>query len=196
MFPVHCQWRGAQWALPDQERSHPMSEHTHPTPEHAESRVPLPGSERPTAARIQNTLGPANPAHRIEVTVILRRQEPLPETATEPTQPAQPLTREELAARHGASDADLSLATETFTRLGADVVEADPASRRIRLAGTVEVLSRIFGTSLEEVTSSGSHGHDVTHRHRTGGLKIPAELDGIVTAVLGLDDRPQARAQF
>ncbi|TDT85961.1 kumamolisin [Arthrobacter sp. AG258] len=170
-----------------------MSEHTNPTPEHAESRVPLPGSERPAAARIQNTLGPANPAHRIEVTVILRRQEPLPEASTEP---AQPLTREELAARHGASDADLSLATETFTRLGADVVEADAASRRIRLAGTVEVLSRIFGTSLEEVTSSGPHGHDVTHRHRTGGLEIPAELDGVVTAVLGLDDRPQARAQF
>ncbi|MDQ0800055.1 S53 family peptidase [Arthrobacter sp. SLBN-112] len=170
-----------------------MSEHTNTTPEHAESRVPLPGSERATAARIQNTLGPANPAHRIEVTVILRRQEPLPETPTEPT---APLTREELAARHGASDEDLRLATETFTRLGADVVEADPASRRIRLAGTVEVLSRIFGTSLEEVTSSGPHGHDVTHRHRTGGLQIPAELDGVVTAVLGLDDRPQARAQF
>lgn len=170
-----------------------MSEHTNTTPEHAENRVPLPGSERATAARIQNTLGPANPAHRIEVTVILRRQEPLPETSTEPS---APLTREELAARHGASAADLSLATETFTRLGADVVEADPASRRIRLAGTVEVLSRIFGTSLEEVTSSGPHGHDITHRHRTGGLQIPAELDGVVTAVLGLDDRPQARAQF
>ncbi|MGO4234669.1 S53 family peptidase [Pseudarthrobacter sp. YAF2] len=170
-----------------------MSEHTNTTPEHAESRVPLPGSERPTAARIQDTLGPANPAHRIEVTVILRRQEPLPETSTEA---AAPLTREELAARHGASDEDLRLATETFTRLGADVVEADPASRRIRLAGTVEGLSRIFGTSLEEVTSSGPHGHDVTHRHRTGGLQIPAELDGVVTAVLGLDDRPQARAQF
>jgi kumamolisin len=27
-------------------------------------------------------------------------------------------------------------------------------------------------------------------------LEIPAELEGIVTAVLGLDDRPQARAQF
>ncbi|WP_285247141.1 S53 family peptidase [Pseudarthrobacter sp. efr-133-R2A-89] len=170
-----------------------MSEHTNPTPEHAESRVPLPGSDRPTAARIQNTLGPVNPAHRIEVTVILRRQEALPETSTEA---AKPLTRDELAARHGASDADLTLATETFNRLGAEVVEADAASRRIRLAGTVEVLSRIFGTSLEEVTSSGPHGHDVTHRHRTGGLEIPAELDGVVTAVLGLDDRPQARAQF
>ena len=167
-----------------------MSEPTNPTPDHSERTVPLPGSERPAAARIQNTLGPANPAHRIEVTVILRRLEPLPETA------AEPLTRNELAARHGASDADLSLATETFTRLGADVIEADAASRRIRLGGTVEVLSRIFGTTLEEVTSSGPHGHDVTHRHRTGGLEVPAELDGIVTAVLGLDDRPQARAQF
>lgn len=170
-----------------------MSEQTNTTPGPGENRVPLPGSERPAAARIQSILGPANPAHRIEVTVILRRQEPLPETTEVP---ATPLTREELAARHGASDQDLRLATETFTRLGADVVEADPASRRIRLAGTVEVLSRIFGTSLEEVTSSGPHGHDVTHRHRTGGLEIPAELDGVVTAVLGLDDRPQARAQF
>ena len=33
----------------------------------------------------------------------------------------------------------------------------------------------------------------VTHRHRTGGLSVPTSLSGIVTAVLGLDDRPQAR---
>ncbi len=31
---------------------------------------------------------------------------------------------------------------------------------------------------------------------RTGPLKIPAELDQIVTAVLGLDDRPQAKPHF
>jgi kumamolisin len=36
----------------------------------------------------------------------------------------------------------------------------------------------------------------VTHRYRSGGLSVPAELSGIVTAVLGLDDRPQARPQF
>ena len=167
-----------------------MSEHPNATPEQAERSVPLPGSDRPTAARIQSVLGPADPSHRIQVTVILRRREPLSEP------PTQFLTREELAAQHGASDQDLRLATDTFTRLGAEVVDADAASRRIRLAGTVEQLSRIFGTSLEEVTSSGPHGHDVTHRHRTGGLQVPAELDGVVTAVLGLDDRPQARTQF
>ncbi|WP_427135254.1 S53 family peptidase [Pseudarthrobacter sp. S9] len=160
------------------------------TPNPADGSVPLAGSERPAAARIQATHGPVDPSRRIEVTVILRRKEPLTET------PAEPISRDELAARHGASSGDLRLATDTFTRLGADIIEADPASRRLRLAGTVEELSRIFGTRLEEVTSSGPHGHDITHRHRTGGLQIPAELDGIVTAVLGLDDRPQARAQF
>ncbi|MET3719136.1 MULTISPECIES: S53 family peptidase [unclassified Arthrobacter] len=160
------------------------------TPNSAERSVPLAGSERPAAARIQATHGPVNPSRRIEVTVILRRQEPLTEM------PAGPMSSDELGARHGASNGDVHLATETFTRLGAEILEADPASRRLRLAGTVEELSRIFGTSLEEVTSSGPHGHDITHRHRTGGLQIPAELEGIVTAVLGLDDRPQARAQF
>jgi kumamolisin len=106
------------------------------------------------------------------------------------------MSRDELGARHGASAEDLDLAADTFTQLGAEVLEADPASRRVRLTGTVEQLTRIFGTSLEEVSSSGPHGRDVTHRHRTGSLQIPAELDGIVTAVLGLDDRPQARAHF
>lgn len=164
-----------------------MSEQSNTTPDHAAGTVPLAGSERPAAERIQATHGPVDPSRRIEVTVILRRQEPLTET------PAEPMSREELAARHGASAEDLQLATDTFTRLGSEVLDADPVSRRLRLAGTVEKLSRIFGTSLEEVTSSGPHGHHITHRHRTGGLQVPAELDGIITAVLGLDDRPQAR---
>ena len=167
-----------------------MSEHSNTTSRPAVGSVPLPGSERPPAERIQAAHGPADPSRRIEVTVILRRREPLTQM------PAEPMSREELAAGHGAAAADLRLATDTFTRLGAEILDADPAARRLRLAGTVELLSRIFGTSLEEVTSSGPHGHDVTHRHRTGSLTIPAELEGIVTAVLGLDDRPQARAQF
>jgi kumamolisin len=47
------------------------------------------------------------------------------------------------------------------------------------------------------VTSPHPDGSgDVEHRYRTGALSIPARLSGIVTAVLGLDDRPQARPQF
>src|SRR5579875_3533993 len=39
-------------------------------------------------------------------------------------------------------------------------------------------------------------GRQVFHRYRSGGLRVPAELDGIVLAVLGLDNRPQARPQL
>jgi kumamolisin len=47
------------------------------------------------------------------------------------------------------------------------------------------------------VTSPHPDGSgNVQHRYRTGSLSVPARLSGIVTAVLGLDDRPQARAQF
>jgi kumamolisin len=167
-----------------------MTDQPTPDPTDSEPSVVLQGSERAPAPGL-TAARPADPAERIEVTVVLRRKAPLPEQPT-----AAPLGSAVLAARHGASDADLELATTTFTRLGAEVVEADAASRRLRLAGTVEQLSRIFGTSLESVESAGPHGHAVHHRHRTGSLRIPASLDGVVTAVLGLDDRPQARAQF
>ncbi|BCT74421.1 kumamolisin [Sinomonas cyclohexanicum] len=164
---------------------------TDPTksPDATEPSIPLAGSERPPAPGLR-AAKPADPSERIEVTVVLRRKAPLPE------QPSAHLTHEALAEGHGAADADLRLATETFTRLGAEVIESDAASRRLRLAGTVGTLSRIFGTSLDSATSTGPGGEAVSHRHRTGGLSVPASLDGVVTAVLGLDNRPQARPQF
>ncbi len=109
---------------------------------------------------------------------------------------AAPLTREELARRSGADPDDVDLVTRTLTGLGLEVIEVDPAGRRVRVAGPVDLLSRVFGTSLEQVSSTGPAGEEVTHRHRTGGLSVPGVLDGVVTAVLGLDDRPQSRAQF
>jgi len=54
-----------------------------------------------------------------------------------------------------------------------------------------------FGTTLTAVTSPQPDGTgDVEHRYRTGSLSVPARLSGIITAVLGLDDRPQARPHF
>jgi kumamolisin len=106
------------------------------------------------------------------------------------------LTREQLAERFGAAPDDVKLAETTFTDLGLTIVSSDAASRRIRISGSISTVSRVFGTSLESVSSETEAGVAVAHRHRTGGLSIPAALDGVVTAVLGLDDRPQARAQF
>jgi kumamolisin len=57
-------------------------------------------------------------------------------------------------------------------------------------------MAAAFGTQLQQVTSRAPGGGSATHRQRTGPLHLPTVLDGVVTAVLGLDNRPQARAQF
>jgi kumamolisin len=59
----------------------------------------------------------------------------------------------------------------------------------------VGALARAFGTELSLVTSTGPAGQPVTHRYRRGSLQVPADLDGVIVAVLGLDNRPQARSQ-
>ena len=102
------------------------------------------------------------------------------------------MPRGDFGRLYGADAADVELLTRTVAGLGARVVEVDQASRRVRLSGTVAVLSRMFGSSLELVTAPAPSGTPAIFRQRTGGLSVPAALDGVVTAVLGLDDRPQA----
>ncbi len=80
---------------------------------------------------------------------------------------------------------------------GLTVTETHLASRRLKVSGTIAAMQSAFGTTLTAVASPHPDGSgDVQHRYRTGSLSVPAQLSGIITAVLGLDDRPQARPQF
>jgi kumamolisin len=135
-----------------------------------------------------------NPSETIDVTVVLRRRSPLPSDEERDDEGA--LSRAEFASRYGADDADADLVSTTLTGLGLTVSSVDLASRRVRVSGDVATISRVFGVDVTAVTSRTSGGTQVQHRHRTGQLSIPANLDGVVTAVLGIDDRPQSRAQF
>jgi kumamolisin len=151
---------------------------------------PLPGSEREpvqSRGRAGAAPGEVDPDANIEVTVVLRRRGNVPESAL-----TSPHSHEDLLARYGADPADVDLVTSTLTDLGAQVVDIDAADRHLRVAGPVGVLTRIFGTELRPAVSVDSNGSEVSHRARSGGLSVPAPLDGVVTAVLGLDDRPQA----
>ncbi len=172
-----------------------MSENTEPqqTPSEASGeagRAPLPGSER-TAAQGLSGARPLDSDATVEATVILRRKAPVGEDAL-----AHPMPRGEFDERYGADPADLHRAVETLSRLGATIVDSSAPQRRIRISGPASVMSSIFGTTLSQAESDGPDGTRVTHRHRTGGLSVPAELDGVVVAVLGLDNRPQARSMF
>ena len=160
----------------------------------AHSFVPLPGSERGSLPQSQ-ALGTVDESRQIEVTLVTRRRAALPRDLVEG--PAT-LTPEQFAEQHGTDPADLELITTVLAGHGLQVTGADPGARRVKVRGTIAALSATFGATLRLVRSPDlvAGQHLVEHRYREGGLRIPAELDGIVLAVLGLDDRPQARAQF
>ena len=160
-----------------------------PTPEF----VLLPGSERAPLADAVATDTPLDGSERIQVTLITRRRAELPPGLIHG---GMALTRDELAARHGTHPDDLDLIRVVMTSYGLDVTGADAASRRVQVTGTVAELASLFGAQLTSVFSRHPCGGSVIHRYRTGPLWLPAALGGAVTAVLGLDNRPQARPHY
>jgi kumamolisin len=159
--------------------------------------VPLPGSDRPPARGVQPASVGAGSDVTAEATVVVRRRQNLEAEDTL----GGAMDAATFAENYGADPADIALTEQTLSDLGLTIDSSDAASRRIRVSGPIDTVARVFGTSLDTVTSEavgndGSSGAEVTHRHRTGDLSIPRALDGVVVAVLGLDTRPQARAQF
>ncbi len=154
------------------------------------SFVPLPGSDRQPVPGARPA-GPADPTERIELTLVTRRVASLPGRSVL-------LSREELRSSYGGSPADHDLVADVLTDLdpAIEITGSDPGSRRMTVAGPAGVLADVFGAELSMVTSPGPDGAPVTYRHRTGALRLPAALDGIVIAVLGLDNRPQAAPRF
>lgn len=118
----------------------------------------------------------------VRATLVLRRR-----SDTEPD-PTTRLDRVGFAERYGAHPADVSVVTDTMEGLGLRVLGSDAASRRVRVEGRAEDVERAFSTALSRGAGSGS-------RTRTGGLEIPSPLTGVITAVLGLEDRQLARTR-
>jgi kumamolisin len=163
-----------------------MPEQTHPL-------VQLAGSERAPLASA-TPAGQLDTSERAELTLVLRRRAAIPAGIVEG--PAV-LTSDQLAEQYGADPADVDLVRRTLTGLGLEITAVHPASRRIKVTGTLGQLSSVFGAELRQVSSPAPKGDGtVTHRYREGPLFVPAPLDGVVLAVLGLDDRPQARPHF
>lgn len=157
--------------------------------------VPLPGSERPSAEGVRPAAIALDAGGTVTVTVIVRRKS----VAAKPDALAPHSTPAEFTRAYGADPADIALVADTMTRMGLTIRDTDLASRRVHVSGPTSRVCETFGTTLAAVTSTVPGGvvtERREHRHRTGGLSIPRALDGIVTAVLGLDDRPQARSQF
>jgi kumamolisin len=152
-------------------------------------RVPIPGSARDQLSGAE-VLGPVDPASTISATVLLRRRAELDDALV--TGPDF-LTPEQLAERFGATEEDVRQVREVLVAAGLTITDVHAGSRRVAVSGPAQAVNAVFGTELTRTRGAGS---TVEHRTRTGELSVPAALAGIVTAVLGLDERPQARTQF
>jgi kumamolisin len=156
--------------------------------------VPLSGSERSELAGATPATRPLDGGEVITVTVMLRRRAQVPGALVAGP---ETVSTAELGEAYGADPRDAQLVADVLGEYGLTVTERQLASRRLKVSGSVADLSRAFGTELSAVTSAHPDGSGhVQHRYRTGGLSVPAQLSGIIIAVLGLDDRPQARPQF
>jgi kumamolisin len=151
---------------------------------------PIPGSQRARPA--VEDIGPANPTERTSVTILVRpASAPRPEAFSSSLSERRYLNREELAKARGARSEDLA-AVERFAHAAGLIVQKTDAMRRsVIVEGTVAQLSAAFGTELRRYGTSGGE-----YRGRSGALSVPAGLEGIITGVLGLDERPQARTHF
>lgn len=155
------------------------------------SLVPLSGSERmaiPDARRVDEV----DDAQQIDITLILKRREEIPRSLVEGS---DTVSGTQLAERYGANPDDIDLICRTAQDRGLTVVKADQASRRVEIAGPLGRLRTVVDPGrLTWVKSTDPiTGKATEHRQREGTLRILPEWKGIVSAVLGFDDRPQAR---
>jgi kumamolisin len=153
------------------------------------------GSERKPVEGAKKT-GPASADERLEVSVLLRQSATAAlqdriERLNKGDTSLAPLTREAFAANHGASKADITAVQNFAAQHHLTVVSSSAPRRTVVLSGTVANFQDAFGVTLENYEHA-----EGSYRGREGVITLPPELKDVVQAVMGLDNRPQARAHF
>jgi kumamolisin len=159
------------------------------------ARHPLKGSERQPLPGAKS-VGKADPAERLEVSVLLRRRsgtaltEHVKKLASREKSDRH-LSREEFERQFGADNADMAAVKKFAGAQGLAVVQEHAGRRTVVLSGTVAQFNAAFGVDLQRFEHSGG-----SYRGRVGAVHLPDELHDAVEAVIGLDDRPVAKPHF
>ncbi|MGC0313930.1 S53 family peptidase [Kitasatospora acidiphila] len=155
----------------------------------------LPDSDR-TPRRGAVVAGPVSPHETLSVTVYLRRDPAAPATPdptdyamVPPTQRAAP-DEAALNAANRAAPQDVEAVERFAARHGLTVSSVNELARSVRLTGTTAQMSEAFQVTLARYTYRDRDQRHRSYRGRQGAVHVPAELHGIITAVLGLDNRP------
>jgi kumamolisin len=152
----------------------------------SQPRMMLPGSEKaPLAAT--TAAASARAGGTLTVSVIVRRKQALRATRLGPVR----LTRAQYRSQHGADPAAVRMVRAFAQEAGLTLAPPSTGERTLKLTGSVAAMQKAFGVSLSQKVLDGQ-----TYRVREGGIYLPAEMVGPVEAVLGLDNRPQARTHY
>jgi kumamolisin len=123
-----------------------------------------------------------------EVTLEVRAKKELPKLTD---RPKTVMTREQINDMYGSSQSDIDKVVETFDKYGLKSVSENPITHTVKLKGTVSQMEDAFQVRLFNYTSDIGE-----YRGRLGRVHIPRELEGIVLAVLGLDNRRLVRKRL
>ena len=146
----------------------------------ADTHVVVKGGARPAMADAER-LRELPAGAPVTVTLTLRGPA-LPE-------PGPALTREEFQRDYAASAGDIATVTRTLDEFGLRIEHESALSRSVIVSGTAGQIEEAFRPGLG-IYHSAEQGE---FRGREGEIKVPAELEGLVTGVFGLDQRRVAR---
>lgn len=153
----------------------------------AEEYRDIEGSARPPLAGA-TSIGPVPDGELVRITIILR---PNPARDAEVQAAVPPVSRSELARLRGADQADAAAVGSYAAEHGLSVEDVDLARRQMVVSGPARSVNDAFGVTLERFEHPGGR-----YRGHTGPVRIGHRIAGRIVAVLGLDDRPQARVHF
>jgi hypothetical protein len=172
---------------------------------------PLPGSERPQLPNSQE-VGILGAAERVTVTVLLRQKPGSPEVPDlqywQDTLPnkREYLSEKEFLETYGEAEEDAQVVINYLKSMGLGV-ERHAGHRRVVAHGSAAEVNAAFGVTLKQYRAPrrtapsprqdqqgrpfGAHAYIEEHVHRgfEGPAYLPSKLIGIVTGVIGLDNR-------
>ena len=151
----------------------------------------LNGSERVQPANAKRT-GEVDGDKPINLTIYVRPAEPSPEKISSAfarqAEAMKPESRALNAPNFEASKKDLEAVVDYAKRKNLQIVGINAENRSVSVQGKIADAVAAFETELGAWEHRG-----VSYRGRTGPIQIPAQLNGIVEAIFGFDNRPLGR---
>ena len=99
------------------------------------------------------------------------------------------MSREQAVQAISADPRDMTAVRSFLEEQGLTITEENMESRTLKAEGTVPQMEEAFSTRLEFAADAAGKRH-VTY---SGELSVPQSLAGIITSVVGLDQRPLAQ---